>query len=282
MSMTGLDVFDRAVQRANEWLIDLAEELGKDDDRPYAYRVLRTYLHIVRDRVTPEQAVDFASQLPLLLCGVFYDGWHPTTTPATYRDAATFLDRLVDGAQLAGPTEASIVAEATTRMLRRRMAASQVDELLDALPEAIRRVLQPRPPAAQAAATVGTAPGTENLSPEDLPPELRSRVMAATGNADIRVIERREPVEPQAEGGYEVFAVAGDRFIHMVLRLRVDGSGDEVTETMLPENIRGVDIEVERAAVRDGSGRSFSVPAAVAVAVGSLLASRPLTASLGG
>jgi uncharacterized protein (DUF2267 family) len=275
MSTTGLDVFDRAVQRANEWLVDLASDLGKDGDRPYAYRVLRSYLHVVRDRVTPEQAVDFASQLPLLLRGVFYDGWHPAKTPETYRDAATFVGRLVETAQLAGPTEASMTAETTTRMLRRRMSAGQVDELLDALPEAIRRVLQPQPPPAKAAATVGTGLAAETVPVKELPPELRSRVMAATGNAEIRVIERRGRAGNEAEEpGYEVYALAGDRFVHMVLRRRPDGSVEETTETMLPEHIRGVDIEAQHAALRDQAGRLIPVPANVAVAVGSLLASQ--------
>jgi len=111
MAATGIEAFDRAAQRANEWLNDLATELGKDEDRAYAYRVLRSYLHVLRDRVTPDEAVHFASQLPLLLKGVFYDGWHPSTTPETYRDADTFLARLVDRGQLAGPTEASFAAE---------------------------------------------------------------------------------------------------------------------------------------------------------------------------
>lgn len=272
MSMTGLDVFDRAVHRASEWLVDLASELGKDGDRPYAYRVLRSYLHLVRDRVTPEQAVDFASQLPLLLRGVFYDGWHPAGTPQNCRDAAIFVARLTEAAQLAGPTEASIVAETTTRVLRRRMSASQVDELLDALPEAIRRILQPQAPPAQAAAAVGSP---QTLSAEDLPSELRSRVMAATGNAEVRVIERRGRVGNDTEDpGYEIYALAGDRFVHMVLRRRADGSVDETTETMLPEDIQGVDIEAQQAAVRDAAGRSVRVPASLAVAVGSLLATR--------
>jgi uncharacterized protein (DUF2267 family) len=274
MSVTGLEAFDRAVQRADEWLNDLTSELGKDNDRAYAYRVLRSYLHVVRDRVTPEEAVDFASQLPLVLRGVFYEGWNPAKTPETYRDAEEFLSRLAHSAQLAGPTEASFAAESITRMLRRHMTAGQVDELLQVLPEPVRRVLQPHRPPAEAAATVADQPGS-TVAADELPAELRSRVMAATGNAEIRVIERRRRSGQDAGGDdYQVYALAGDRFVHMRLGLRPDGSVDETTETLLPDEIHGVEIEARGAIIRDRTDRSIAVPDRVAVAVGAVVPSR--------
>ena len=268
MSTTSSDVFDRAVQRAHEWLKDLAGELGTDDDRAYAYRSLRTYLHVVRDRVPPEQAVDFASQLPMLFRGVFYEGWSPARTPQTYRDGETFLALLADGAQLAGPTEAAFVAEATTRMFRRHMSVRQVDELLGALPGAVRRLLQPHPPVSQA---MGTLPATRTgtVTAEELPAELRSRVMAASGNAELRIIER---TGPDGRDGYTVYALAGGRFVHMVLQLRPDGSVDEVTQTLLPNEIQRVEVAPEGAAIHDRADHPIPVPAPVAVAVGSLVA----------
>lgn len=271
---TGLDAFDRAVQRANEWLKDLASELGKDDDRGYAYRVLRTYLHVLRDRLTPEQAVDFASQLPMLLRGVFYEGWKPAKAPETYRDAETFLTRLADGAQLAGPTEASLAAESTTRMLRRRMSPEQVDEVLHAAPESIRRVLQPQPPPVMATPSEVDRAAT-TVSPEDLPAELQSRVMAAMANPEIRVIQRhRRAEEPARQDEYEVYGLAGDRFVHMRLRLRPDGSVDEITETLLLHEIGAVEVATDRAAIRDRGERSIPVPVEVAVAVAKVVGSR--------
>ena len=44
-------------------------------DRRSAYRALRSVLHVLRDRLTPEQAVHLGAQLPLLVRGIFYDGW---------------------------------------------------------------------------------------------------------------------------------------------------------------------------------------------------------------
>jgi uncharacterized protein (DUF2267 family) len=142
MATTGLDVFDRSVHKTNEWLKDLMERLGSDDRR-YAYRVLRAYLHVLRDRLTVDEAAQLAAQLPHLLRGVFYEGWDPSRTPEAYRGWETFLSRLAERAQLAGPTEASVAAEAATAVLRERVAEGEVEDVLQLLPASIRTILQP-------------------------------------------------------------------------------------------------------------------------------------------
>jgi uncharacterized protein (DUF2267 family) len=75
--MTGLDIFDSTIQKTNLWLKDMLEELGWED-RHKAYQGLRFPLHALRDCLTVEEAVQLAAQLPLLIRGVYYEGWKPT------------------------------------------------------------------------------------------------------------------------------------------------------------------------------------------------------------
>lgn len=91
---TGLDVFERTIHKSYQWLSDLMEELHTED-RKYAYRVLRATLHALRDRLIPDEAVDLAAQLPLLVRGFYYEGWKPGSTP-TDDDLQTFYDRIVE------------------------------------------------------------------------------------------------------------------------------------------------------------------------------------------
>jgi uncharacterized protein (DUF2267 family) len=63
MSGTGLVTIDRAVQTANTWLADVARAFGTDDRR-FAYRALRAWLHTLRDRLPVEATAHFAAQLP--------------------------------------------------------------------------------------------------------------------------------------------------------------------------------------------------------------------------
>src|SRR3970040_149212 len=87
---TGLDTFDKTVQESNLWLKDVMERLNTND-RHHAYSTLRAVLHALRDRIGPESAAHLGAQLPMLLRGLFYEGWDPTGKPSKERHEAAFL-----------------------------------------------------------------------------------------------------------------------------------------------------------------------------------------------
>ena len=93
MATTGLEVFDTTVQRTNIWLKAIMEEIGSED-RHLAYLALRATLHALRDRLPPEAAVHLGAQLPMLLRGLYYEGWHPAGTPDRERRVEDFLDHV--------------------------------------------------------------------------------------------------------------------------------------------------------------------------------------------
>jgi uncharacterized protein (DUF2267 family) len=70
MIAAGLEVFDRTVHKTNIWLKDLIEMLDCGD-RHEAYLALRATLHAPRDRLTIEEAAQFAAQLPMLIRGFY-------------------------------------------------------------------------------------------------------------------------------------------------------------------------------------------------------------------
>jgi uncharacterized protein (DUF2267 family) len=87
---TGLDTFDKTVQESNLWLKDLMERLSTTD-RHHAYSTLRAVLHALRDRIGSESAAHLGAQLPMLLRGLYYEGWDPTNKPTKERHEAAFL-----------------------------------------------------------------------------------------------------------------------------------------------------------------------------------------------
>jgi len=74
MADTQVAALDHTIQQTNIWLKTLAEQMHIED-RHDAYRALRSVLHVLRDRLTTEQAVHLGAQLRLLVRGIFYDGW---------------------------------------------------------------------------------------------------------------------------------------------------------------------------------------------------------------
>ena len=77
---TKVSALDHAMETAYTWINDVAREFDTED-REFAYRVLRAWLHTLRDRLTVEASAHFAAQLPDLIRGIFYAGWNPSAVP---------------------------------------------------------------------------------------------------------------------------------------------------------------------------------------------------------
>jgi uncharacterized protein (DUF2267 family) len=90
MSPSNVAAFDKTIEKTNVWLGELQAVLTWDD-RERAYHALRAVLHALRDRLPPHEAVDLGAQLPMLVRGFYYDGWHPADKPLKYRDKRPFL-----------------------------------------------------------------------------------------------------------------------------------------------------------------------------------------------
>jgi uncharacterized protein (DUF2267 family) len=139
MSTTGLAVFDKTLHETNLWLKEVVEELGIDS-REDGYAALKASLHALRDRIGPENAVHLGAQLPLLLRGVFYEGWHPAKTPTTERHLGAFLEHLRDRLPARLAQEPELVARAVFSVMWRRIDAGEVTKLLEILPLELREL----------------------------------------------------------------------------------------------------------------------------------------------
>jgi uncharacterized protein (DUF2267 family) len=140
MSFTGVSNLDASIDKANAWLADIDAGFGSSD-RWLAYRVLRAWLHCLRDRLTVEVAAHFAAQLPELLRGVFFDGWNPAGLPQKY-DRAEYVARFAHEARV---HDSDVVKSAriVTDVARRHMSAGAVAQAFGLLPAHVRELVDP-------------------------------------------------------------------------------------------------------------------------------------------
>jgi uncharacterized protein (DUF2267 family) len=130
------------VHKTNEWLNDLEAELGIED-RDDSWRVLRGFLHTLRDRLTVDEGAQLAAQFPHLVRGVFYEGFDPGHQPQAYRDTETLLSRVAQETAIDDLVQAGLAAEACMRVMRHHISDGELDDVLSQLPKEIRDALEP-------------------------------------------------------------------------------------------------------------------------------------------
>jgi uncharacterized protein (DUF2267 family) len=138
-SLRSADGVERSVHKTNEWLKRLEREL-EIADREDSWRIMKSYLQVLRDQLAVDEAAQLAAQLPLVLRGAFYEGFDPGR-PAKVRHRDQFLQLLAERARLDDMSEAESAAEAATRVLRDHVTEGGLDDVLSELPGEVRAIL---------------------------------------------------------------------------------------------------------------------------------------------
>ena len=133
MSATGLSVFDTTVQKTNRWLKDLMEVLGLEQKQK-AYDALRAVLHALRDRLTVDEAAHLGAQLPMLVRGVYYEGWDPSCKPERVRHKEEFLARLQQQFKPDDCVDPEQVARGVFAVLERHLSEGEIEQVESVLP----------------------------------------------------------------------------------------------------------------------------------------------------
>jgi uncharacterized protein (DUF2267 family) len=135
VATTGVRTFDQSLETSREWLREVQELMGLDDEQR-AFRVMRAVLQTLRDRLTVEETAQFAAQLPVFLLGVYYHGWTPAGKPIKIRSRQEFLDRVAEGLMREHDPEEA--CRAVFQVLQERMPGGEIEDVKRILPEAIR------------------------------------------------------------------------------------------------------------------------------------------------
>jgi uncharacterized protein (DUF2267 family) len=91
--MSKVPVFDKTEQKTMHWVSGVAHNMGSTDLQR-SYMVLRGVLHALRDRLPSDEAVQLGAQLPMLIRGFYYEGWHPQDKPKQYHRKEPFLEQV--------------------------------------------------------------------------------------------------------------------------------------------------------------------------------------------
>lgn len=137
MSKIEIPVLETTIQKTHIWLKDLAELMGWEDQH-LAYLALRAVLHALRDRLPIEVTAKLGAQLPMLIRGIYYEGWVPSHTPFKIHHLEDFLGLVASylGNDLLIP-HAERITKGVFKVMANHLSEGEIDHLKKVLPQPI-------------------------------------------------------------------------------------------------------------------------------------------------
>ncbi|MEU7591070.1 DUF2267 domain-containing protein [Micromonospora sp. NPDC049230] len=129
-----ISAFESSLDKTNLILKDIENAYGwPKNRRNQSYAALRTVLHLLRDRLPVDESVEFAQQLPVLVRGIYFDGWVPSDVPIKLnRD--DFLYEVRQGFPYDAEGGPERVTQVVLDTLRRHVTQGEWQDVKDTMP----------------------------------------------------------------------------------------------------------------------------------------------------
>ena len=135
-----IELFDTSLQKTQVWLNDLMGELDWEEKPQKACLALRTALHALRDRLTVEEAVHLGAQLPILIRGIYYEGWTLTGKPVKERHKSEFLNHIAVAFRDDDTVDPEKIMRAVLKVLARHISEGETENVKHLLPKTLQEL----------------------------------------------------------------------------------------------------------------------------------------------
>lgn len=139
--------FEKFAQEANEFLNELARELGHAGDKEQTLIILRAVLHSLRDRISIAQSLNLTSSLPTIIRGIYFEHWK-YKEPDKYKSLEEFKNAVKTEQRKHGetrfdwPQSTEEIAAGVFNSLRKYLSEGQIEHIKGELPLEIRELFE--------------------------------------------------------------------------------------------------------------------------------------------
>ncbi|WP_200763118.1 DUF2267 domain-containing protein [Nitrosophilus alvini] len=141
--------FEKNAQVGNEFLKEVAIELGHPGDINRGGRVLRSVLRVLRRKISPDEYLDLISQLPMCIKAVAVDGWKLTEFPDKsiknvddFIKAITEEDKRSADNDFGDENQAKEAVKAVFRVIKKHVSEGEIKDLEAELPKVIKEFIE--------------------------------------------------------------------------------------------------------------------------------------------
>jgi uncharacterized protein (DUF2267 family) len=129
-------MFQDTLVKTKEWLKAVEQELHFDNDYQ-AYVALKGVLHVLRDQLSLEEAVQLGAQFPMLIRGFYYEGWTPHK-PSRNRRMEDFLFEVEQS--INEDMDPVRVFKGIINVLEKKISGGEIEDIRGSLPKEIARL----------------------------------------------------------------------------------------------------------------------------------------------
>jgi len=132
--------YEKYAYKGNEILKEIAEELKEPGIKLMAAKLLRGVMHALRNIIPLEESFQFIAQLPLILKGVYVEGWAPSKKHKKIKKLDEFVQQVFVLAGL-NPVSSFVLIESdeevvktAIRVLRRHVSPGEIADIRACMP----------------------------------------------------------------------------------------------------------------------------------------------------
>ena len=138
---TGISSLDKSVQKSVKWIVEIQDELGWED-REDVYIATKAVLQTVRDRLPFKEAVQFSAQLPMLMKGMFFEGYSPSKEPLDINQPDEFYQK-VQERSINKPINAEQATKNVLAVIQRKISKGEIEDIVSNFPKTLRSIWIP-------------------------------------------------------------------------------------------------------------------------------------------
>lgn len=130
--------FEKYVAKGNEFVRLVADDLQIPRDK--TGRIIRAVLHALRNRLSHEESFQLLAQLPMVLKGVYVDGWHFDKDFTRISHVDDFLDEVrkedggLAGFDFGNNKKAAKAVSAVFKAMNYFISEGEMNDITDVLP----------------------------------------------------------------------------------------------------------------------------------------------------